>query len=281
MNKPLQFADFDRIYQDSVRFVFEHWNADMQRELARHCYGWRPEVFDFRSYLRLSSLRFYKAYSAFAGLGHGQRICDIGGFWGVFPMTLKAIGFEVAMTESLSYYGASFKELFHRIEQSGLTVFDYDPFRPGVHLGETFDGVSVMAVLEHYPHSLKPLMENLTLLMKPKGKLYLEVPNIAYWPKRVGLMLGRSPQAQLRDIYRSDVPFIGHHHEFTISELRELASMSGLSIVSESFYNYSDAGSPKYKTLLRNPVRSLAHLLLRDSRECLAILCEQSNQPRP
>jgi len=266
----LSFESFDEIYQDSVSLVLEHWNAEMQTELARHCYGWRPEAFDFRNYLMLSSLRFYRAYSAFVRGGLDQRICDVGGFWGVFPITLKTLGFDVVMTESLQYYGATFSELFHRIEQSGVTIIDYDPFQPGKHLDQKFDVVSVMAVLEHYPHSLKNFMENMISLMKPNGKLYLEVPNIAYWPKRVRFMLGFSPQVQLSDIYRSAVPFIGHHHEFTISELRELASLSGLRIVSEDFYNYS-VGATTWKRLLLSPINAF----LKDSRECLAVMCEQ------
>lgn len=280
MTEPLAFRAFDEVYQDCVGKVFAHWNVEMQSQLALHCYAWRPEVFDFRNYLEVSSLRFHKAYSALASAGTKQRVCDVGGFWGVFPMTLNALGFEVAMTESLQYYGETFKPLFAAIQRSGVAIVDYDPFEPKAELNEKFDVVTVMAVLEHYPYSLKTFMDKVTLLLKPEGRLYLEVPNIAYWPKRVGLMRGQTPQAQLSDIYRSAVPFIGHHHEFTIGELRELASLSGLRVVSESFYNYSDASRAKWKSLLRFPIRSLAFSLLKDSRECLAILCEQDNHSK-
>jgi 2-polyprenyl-3-methyl-5-hydroxy-6-metoxy-1,4-benzoquinol methylase len=272
---PLSFASFDEAYQDSVNLVMEHWNSEMQRELARHCYGWRPEAFDFRNYLTRSSQRFYRAYSAFLAGGLEQKICDVGGFWGVFPITLKAIGFDVVMTESLQYYGAIFRELFQRIEESGVTIVDYDPFQPEANFEQKFDVVSVMAVLEHYPHSLKNFMGNMISLMKPHGKLYLEVPNIAYLPKRVRFLLGLTPQAQLADIYRSAVPFIGHHHEFTIFELRELASLSGLRIISEDFYNYSNGQSAKWKRVLLSPLQNLAFALIKDSRECLAVMCEQ------
>jgi len=195
-------------------------------------------------------------------------------------MTLKALGFDVTMTESLQYYGTSFKALFERIAASGIRIFDYDPFQPGASLGEQFDVVTVMAVLEHYPHSLKCFMENISSLLKPLGKLYLEVPNIAYWPKRVGLMFGQTPQSQLADIYRSEVPFIGHHHEFTISELRTLAALSKLRILSESFYNYSNGNRSRWRSLIRHPIQTLAFSLLKDSRECMAILCQANNQER-
>jgi hypothetical protein len=131
-----------------------------------------------------------------------------------------------------------------------------------------------MAVLEHYPHSLKTFMENVRTMLGMNGKLYLEVPNIAYWPKRIELLRGRTPQAQLSDIFQSDTPFIGHHHEFTIAELRDLVRLSRMSIVSEDFYNYTLNGSPGFRKRVRYPLMFLMFSLLKDSRECMAVLCK-------
>lgn len=272
--EPLSFQEFDAIYQESVRVVFEHWTTEMQAELAAHCHAWGPGLYDFKNYLQVSSIRFYKAYRSFAENEDVQKVCDVGGFWGVFPLTLKKLGYEVAMTESLQYYGASFNGLFKCIADHGVTIFDYDPFEPEAALPERFDVITVMAVLEHYPHSLKPFMQNIRSLLKPDGRLYLEVPNLAYWPKRVALLLGRTPQAQISDIFRSEVPFIGHHHEFTIAELRDLARLSGLTILHEDFYNYTLDRFPKLRTLLRSPLMFLMFPLLKESRECLAVLCK-------
>lgn len=272
---PLSFEEFDRVYQESVELVFEHWTSEMQAEMAVHCHAWGPDLFDFKNYLTVSSNRFYRAYRAFASRGHKQRVCDVGGFWGVFPITLKELGFDVAMTESLQYYGDSFGRLFKYIAERGVPIFDYDPFEPGARLlAPRFDVVTVMAVLEHYPHSLKVFMENINALMANDGRIYIEVPNIAYWPKRVGLLRGQTPLALVGDIYRSGVPFIGHHHEFTIAELRELARLSGLSVLTEDFYNYTPGAVPGFKMLVRSPLQFLAFSFLKDSRECLAVLCK-------
>lgn len=270
----LSYQSFDTIYQESVSSVLEHWTHEMQAELATHCHAWGPGLFDFEGYLRASAIRFYKAYRSFADRGIEQKICDVGGFWGVFPMTLKTLGYDVTMTESLQYYGDSFNQLFAAIADRGVRVVDFDPFREGACLPDRFDAITVMAVLEHYPHSLKWFMDNVISLLKENGRLYLEVPNIAFWPKRVNLMLGQTPQAQLGDIFKSEVPFIGHHHEFTIGELRELARLSGLAVISEDFYNYSPGGLFGLKAVLRHPIQTLAFSLLKDSRECLAILCK-------
>ena len=273
MKEPLSFQQFDVIYQDSVNVVFEYWTQQMQIELASHCHAWGPGLTDFRNYLQVSSIRFYKAYRAIAKNADAQRICDVGGFWGVFPLTMKKLGYDVSMTEALHYYGESFNGLFKSIKDQGVTIFDYDPFEAAATLSERFDVITVMAVVEHYPHSLKTFMANIRSLMKPDGRLYIEVPNIAYWPKRIALLLGRTPLAELTDIFQSEVPFIGHHHEFTIAELRDLVRLSGLSIVYEDYYNYTIGAAPKLKTRLRSPLMFLAFPLLKESRECLAVFC--------
>ena len=268
----LPFARFDEIYQDSVATVFEHWTPDMQTILAAHCHSWKPGLFDFRNYLQASSIRFYKAYCSLWGGSIDQTICDVGGFWGVFPLTLKKIGYSVSMTESLQYYGESFKDLFSCIADNDIEVFDYDPFVAGASLPTRFDFVTVMAVIEHYPHSLRHFMENIRSLINPNGRIYIEVPNIAYWPKRVGLLKGQTPHAQLKEVFLSEVPFIGHHHELTITELRDLMALSGLSVLHEDFYNYTPGSLRNLKMLLRSPIQFLAFTVAKETRECLAIL---------
>lgn len=274
---PLSFQSFDKIYQASVREVYKYWTPQMQEEIAAHCYGWNPGLFDFRTYLQSSSVRFYKAYCSFTERGSEQSVCDIGGFWGVFPITLKSLGFNVTMTESLQYYSDSFSDLFKFIVDNGVTILDHDPFKPKSPPPGSFDFITVMAVLEHYPHSLKHFMENIISMLNEDGRLYIEVPNIAYWPKRIKLIRGRTPLVQIKEIYESKVPFIGHHHEFTIFELRDLAEVSDLKIIKEIYYNYSQQENI-FKRLLMHPLETFAYFIAPDTRECIAILCKKKHQ---
>ena len=70
----------------------------MQVEIAAHNYGWNPGLLDVKIYLQASSVRFYKAYQSFVGRGDVQTVCDVGGFWGVFSITLKELGYDVDVT---------------------------------------------------------------------------------------------------------------------------------------------------------------------------------------
>jgi len=242
----------------------------MQAELALHNVGWSAPGTDFRQYLEASVVRYHLAYQALIA-GGGHTVCDIGGFWGAFPLTLRTLGYEVTMTEALEYYSHRFDGLFAFLRGAGIEILDLDPFVAGAAIDRRFDFVSVMAVVEHFPHSLRDFMTNVTRLMATDGQVYIEVPNIAFWPKRMALLRGETPLVPVGDIYDSRVPFIGHHHEFTASELRTLGARAGLIPVRENFYNYSPHVRPRLWTALRHPMWSLAFALRPQAREVIAM----------
>jgi len=273
----LTFDEFNNIYRDVVGTVLKYWTPQMQDELSKHNIGWANGSSNFKQYLECSVIRFYKAYRALV-CGEGKSLCDVGGFWGVFTITLKKLGLkDVCMTEALQYFSSAFDELFDYILEQGVVIRDFDPFVEHAVLPGRFDMVTTMAVIEHYPHSLKTFMANLNAMLKENGRLYIEVPNIAHWPKRIQMLKGKTPLVTISDIYNSDTPFIGHHHEFTITELRDLANLSCLDIITEDFYNYSLGGLPRLKNVIRNPLVFLAYIFFKYGRECIAIFCEKKS----
>lgn len=271
--KPTPFRQFDSVYQEAVRRVYAHWTPAMQTGIAEHCRCWEAASYDFQNYLRLSSRRFYKSYLAVAARD-ARSVCDVGGFWGVWAMTLKALGFEVTMTESLRFYGGAFQALLDEITRGGISFVDLDPFEPGVALPARFDAVTVMAVIEHYPHSLKIFLENVLGMLGQEGIVYFDVPNIAYWTKRIAFLAGRTPLVDARDIYRSAVPFVGHHHEYTMAELRGIAELAGLEVLREDYYNYS-LSELGWKRAVVKPIEAIAFAVVPATRECLAITCRR------
>ena len=72
-------------------------------------------------------------------------------------------------------------------------------------------------------------------------------------------------------VYASAIPFVGHHHEYTMEELHAVASRAGLEVLSEDHYNYSLA--PSCERRLRHPVETLALALVPSARECLSVTC--------
>jgi len=263
--------EFSAIYQKHVEKVYSYWTTKMQSEIAKHNKGWGGK-YNFHSYLVKSEKRFYLAYQSIDE--QVKTIADIGGFWGVLPLTLQELGFDVTMTEAKKYYSDSFDPLFTYIQNNGVKILDIDPFEEKFPSALNFDFVTVMAVLEHFPHSLGFFLENISSLLENKGKLYIDVPNIAYAVKRFNLLRGRSPLPNITTIYESATPFIGHHHEFTITELRTLFERMNLKILKENLFNYSNVGE-NFKFFLRKPISTAMMSIIPSSREVIGILGEK------
>jgi len=270
---------FRDLYRSCAREVLSFLSPEMQAEIAAHNAGWSAGKTDFPAYLEASWIRYYRIYLHLAASPMLRSVCDVGGFWGAFPIVLRELGYDVTMTETLEFYSDTFNGLFDHIRSRGVRIADHDPFDEDAPPLGSFDLVTVMAVLEHYPHSLATFMENMRGMLSRAGMLYLEVPNVAFLNKRVGLLLGRTPLPPAGEIFASRVPFIGHHHEFTLRELRELADLSGFAVANEEAFNYSPGLELSPANFLRHPIRSTAFLLRPDCREVLGVVCRRADDP--
>lgn len=264
---------FRAVYESVVADVMEFYTGAMQAEMARHNAAWAAGSTDFEVYLRKSVRRFEAAYR-FMLTKEPVSVCDVGGFWGVWAVTLKRLGVpEVHMSEALRYYSGAFDELFGFIESEGVQIHDLDPFEEPFPVGP-FDAITVMAVVEHYPHSLRRFLENVSTACAEDGLLIMEVPNIAYWPKRVAMLGGISPLVSADVIFESETPFTGHHHEYTLREVRHLADLMNMSIIGEELYTYSPEppeGWSGLKWRVKNMLFLVAQVLLPDARECIMV----------
>ncbi|MBN8539924.1 MAG: methyltransferase domain-containing protein [Deltaproteobacteria bacterium] len=264
-------TDFYSAYHESVTDVTRFWTTAMQTEIARHNAGWQIGRIDFVEYLRKSDLRYWVAFNMLQKSGPFRSICDVGGFWGAYPLTLRRLGLEVSMTEALNYYSESFNPLFNYLIKEGVAVIDTDPFEDDTErIAGKFDVVSAMAVLEHYPHSQRKFLDFMRSMVEPDGRLYIEVPNIAYWPRRIALLCGKSPLANIGDVFLSEKPFTGHHREYTPADLQMLASIGQFDVVDRIQFNYSFRG-PWIKRFISDPMLTLMSQIPA-MRECTAVL---------
>ncbi|HPQ70502.1 MAG TPA: class I SAM-dependent methyltransferase [bacterium] len=278
MNKVVSQMEFSTVYRRVVDKIAPFVTPEIQAELARHNAGWKTGMTDFVVYLRLSEKRYYKAYRALAAHTTARRVCDVGGFWGVFSLVLQELGYEVVMTEALKYYSNAFDDLFAAIRAGGVQIVDYDPFDERATPPADIDFVFLLAIIEHFPHSPLTFMHNVKRMLRPDGKIYVEVPNIAYWWKRWGLLRGETPLAPIEIVCESAVPFIGHHHEYTRVELETLANLCGMNIISRDDFNYSRQEGFAFYLFKGIPLEyifeKLAYAFFKNSREVLTMVCE-------
>jgi 2-polyprenyl-3-methyl-5-hydroxy-6-metoxy-1,4-benzoquinol methylase len=234
---------FATAYRSAVDDVLPLVTPAAIEGIARHNPGWRS-VSGFHIYLRASERRYSAALTTYVRnggrLAPGSSVLDVGGFLGAFPLALARLGVRVTLSERYSYYEGAFDDIRNLLGREGVEVWDVDLTEPQSNdAARRFDLVTNMAMLEHLAHSPRQLMENLHACVSLDGRLVVEVPNIAYWPKRWNALFGQSVLPPLREVFNAAEPFIGHHREYTQYELTELLDWSDFELLDLTTFNYT------------------------------------------
>ena len=96
------------------------------------------------------------------------------------------------------------------------------------------DVVILAEVIEHLYSPPHRLLAALAGVLAPGGLLVIQTPNAASLEKRLKLAAGRNPYAMIRDNPRDP----SHFREYTVAELRQLATETGYSVAAISVRNY-------------------------------------------
>lgn len=241
-HESLVFPSFRTTYAGACEDVLRFMTEDRLVGLSKHNPGWRAESHDLHAYLANSAERYALALQLLgrrpSGLPRDASVIDVGGFIGAFPLALARLGLRVSLTERYDYYDGAFDDLRDYLQAEGVTVIDADYTEAEQARGH-FDVVLNMAVLEHLAHTPRPMMDNLAASLSPDGALILDTPNLMFWRKRLGMLAGKSPWPPIRDLYEAEIPFTGHHREYTRNELAEVVALSGLRVDELVTFNYT------------------------------------------
>jgi SAM-dependent methyltransferase len=162
---------------------------------------------------------------------------DLGSGAGVIPLVMALAGLRVTAVDTWTEYAAELDNLMGtreqfmaRFDRLGVRWTDHDILRPPLPFSsQSFDMISLFAVLEHLPRPAI-VLEEVCRLLRPHGLLVITVPNAANLRNRLRLLVGRSPHPD--DIESWFGPrFFGHYREMTMPELTRVLCRSGFSIV--------------------------------------------------
>jgi 2-polyprenyl-3-methyl-5-hydroxy-6-metoxy-1,4-benzoquinol methylase len=165
-------------------------------------------------------------------LDNGERLLDVGCGSGTLMIEAKAKFREV--------HGVDISPF--RIDEAVRTTKQLFPEECGFYFAvcninkkidypeEMFDSVTCIAVIEHIFDPYFVLNE-IHRVLKPKGKLIVEVPNIAYIHHRIRLLLGRLPITSSPHNWKEIGWDGGHLHYFTVKEFCILLRECGFEII--------------------------------------------------
>ena len=195
-----------------------------------------------------------------SGIRIGE-ILDIGCGTGSFLNTMKKSGWKITGLEPDETAGAKAKELYDIDVQSPETLFKLPQ--------EKFDVITMWHVLEHV-HDLEKYIRQLSLLLKPKGRLFIAVPNYTSYDQKV-----------YKNFWAAyDVPRHLYHFSpdsminFLVGHNLKLKSVKPM--LFDSFY--VSMLSEKYKTGKNNFLNALLvglvsnYKALRDAEKCSSVI---------
>ncbi|MGD0452351.1 MAG: methyltransferase domain-containing protein [Solirubrobacteraceae bacterium] len=239
----IERAAFRDTYRQAVEDVMRFITPERQTVIARHDAALLPANHDLDLYLRASIAR----YDQLVRLVNTHLDVDlaalhaleVGGFLGAYPLTLARLGIQVTLVEQYGYYHGALDDLAEYLAASGVKIWDVDFTARLAGEPPRYALVTNMAMIEHLPDSPKQLLDNLRSCTAADGLLVVEVPNIACFHWRRRLLFGHTVHPDLETLYLSETPYVGHHREYTASELAQLVQWTGMMVRETALYNYS------------------------------------------
>jgi SAM-dependent methyltransferase len=241
--------DFDRAYDQALSYLRPYIeNRTMQIETARLDLSMHPDRWNLDLYLKASKIRFRRLIMDLNTLQNDrvddQKWLEVGCLYPALPIALALLGFKVTIAENFSFYPNSFIKMFKVVSKEFRIEFldvDMDLQKPHLspRLLNSFDHCSCLAVIEHLPNTPRYVLQNIWSLLRPGGSLYCEVPNFYYWGNVLKMFKGEHMQQPIEILYNSEPPFVGHHREYTLTDLRYVIQESGFQLKTIQRFNYS------------------------------------------
>jgi len=208
--------------------------------LERHSPG--LQGYDWNMYLRCSVARIVRVLRAL--LRHtpqSARVLDFGAYFGNFSIACRQFGYRVDAADFYTSNAKTFAGALKELQKRDIGIWDFDEVGSDLRIAsdETYDAVLCMGVIEHVPNTPRLLFETINRLLKPGGVLILDTPNLAYIYKREQLMRGESVFPPIAHQFHAEIPFAGHHREYTQSEVEWMLRRMGHDIVSLETFSYS------------------------------------------
>lgn len=211
--------------------------------LERHSPGLKK--FDWEIYLRCSVVRMVRVLSALSqrGVTTGH-LLDCGAYFGNFSLMCAREGYHVDALDSYKGYEEALSGVTNLLHNSGIKLLDFDEVGYDLHRiqPQTYDIVLCMGVIEHIPHTPRLLLESLNRVLKPGGLLVIDTPNLAYLYNRQKLARGESIFCPISLQYFTELPFEGHHREYTLDEVKWMLEQIGHIDIYTEIFNYSVYG---------------------------------------
>jgi 2-polyprenyl-3-methyl-5-hydroxy-6-metoxy-1,4-benzoquinol methylase len=285
--RPLIDIPHDRLWQSPAEQCAERTARDLIALLDTY----RPESHAnhiayldreyFSKYLYMNVTRVAHLHAALLRKGlSGGTVLEVGSYFGSFSLALQRLGYQVTAVDRYGSYGDGFAAYTGLMAREGVRVVATrrEDERDVIASLGRFDCVLSAAVVEHIPHTPREFLRLLTARARPGGLLCLDTPNLARWWNRVRLSQGETVFQDLKAQYHCEIPYEGHHREYTGAEMVWLMGQVGCADVELTYFDYNMF---QFRAIDRPHIECLLQLL-KDPSLCDTILvCGRLTDPAP
>jgi len=197
---------------------------------------------DWEAYLRCSAVRMVRVLRALKKRQVvGGTLLDVGSYFGNFSLLLSKAGFQVVAIDSYKRYGNDLDFIVQLLKKEKIEVLDFQDIGEDWHqiASESFDVIACLGVIEHIPHTPRQILEPIHRVLKNEGWFLLDTPNLAYIYNRQKLAKGESVFVPINIQYYTEIPFDGHHREYTSDEITWMLQTMGQEEISIEAFFYS------------------------------------------
>jgi 2-polyprenyl-3-methyl-5-hydroxy-6-metoxy-1,4-benzoquinol methylase len=182
--------EFPAAWSATERVLSRIQGADLSK-LAEHSPG--LQGYDWTGYLQCSVARLTRVLRSLRGSTRSDaHVLDLGAYFGNAALMSRSAGYAVDAIDGYRAYAPALDRCVQLMTECGIRVRDFADCGFALEkIGSSaYDAVLCLGVIEHIPHTPRPLLESINRVLKPGGVLVIDTPNIAYLYSRLKLARG-------------------------------------------------------------------------------------------
>ena len=156
-------------------------------------------------------------------------LLDIGSQFGFLTLSFLDLDYDVYATDEFRFYGQGIRPIRNILIKKGIRIeaLPYEPYKLPFKT-ESMDVITLLAVIEHIPDSPRFLLKEIHRVLKVNGIIIVDTPNASALSKRIYYLLKGVPSVYfpIDMFYKSEIPFSGHHREYSPGELMYVMNRS-------------------------------------------------------
>lgn len=236
------------IFNDELgRFLCAHYDDQIKLLSTYDVNKWprpgaRPSREAVSKYFRQTIIRVYHLITLLRRLGLTTgTVLDVGATFGYFARPLQLLGYQVTAVDRYRDSNGGYDAYLDRLRSIGVRIVETSHRNELDIIGQLgeFDAVISMAVIEHVPHTPREFLRMLVSHVRPGGILAIDTPNIARYWNRKRLAEGQSVHQPIEIQFYADIPYTGHHREYTADEVVWMLTQIGCRDIAVKLFDYN------------------------------------------